>query len=296
MNRVFAVVVACAVALGLAASSMFIVHQGQDAVVFSLGKVRSVLREPGLYLKWPTPVDNVLILDRRGLLLRSNDAEHYATHAQRELIVAWTLRWHITDPAAFVRTFGGSMSRAESQLHDAVQAALGAQIGAHSLAALLGKDNAAIDAAVQQRVAETLRASGVSLDGFGLSRVDLGADLTKAVYARMSAERRAVASRVRAQGSAEAEDIRAKADRQRTELLAKADAQAQRIEGEGDAKAAAIDAAAYGQDPQFASFYRSLAVYRASFNQPDDLLVLDGSSAFLRDLRDPGTAATSPLR
>ncbi len=296
MNRVFAVVVACVVALGLAASSLFIVHQGQDAVVFSLGKVRAVLRQPGLYLKWPTPVDNVLLLDSRGLLLRSNDAERYATRSERELVVGWTLRWHIADPAAFVRTFGGSMSRAESQLHDAVRSALGAQIGAHTLADLIGNGSTAIDSAVQQRVAGTLRASGVTLDGFSLSRVDLGADLTKAVYARMRAEQIGVASRLRAEGAAQAEDIRAKADRQRTELLAKAYAQAQRIEGEGDAKAASIDAAAYGQDPGFAAFYRSLAAYRASFSQPDDLLVLDASNAFLRYLRDPGVDSAAPRR
>ena len=292
-HRSIAAVALVALALAAASSSLFVVEQGQIAVVFALGKVRSVLAQPGLYVKWPAPAENVLRLEKRGLILRSDDAERYTTAAQRELVLGWSLRWHIADPAQFVRSYGGSMSRAESQLHGSVKSALSAQVAAHPLAELLGSAADAVRGAVLERVGAEVRGRGIELDGFALSRIDLAADQTQAVYARMSNERREAAARVLAQGRAEADAIRGRADKQRSELLAQAYAHAQRIEGEGDAKAAAIDAASFGQDPDFAAFYRSLAAYRATFKQRSDLLVLDPSSAFLRYMRNPDAKAPS---
>ncbi|OIQ89050.1 modulator of FtsH protease HflC [mine drainage metagenome] len=286
-KRSIVAVAIAALAIAVASSSLFVVEQGQVAVVFALGKVRLVLVQPGLYAKWPAPLENVMRLEKRGLILRSDDAERYTTSAQRELVLGWSLRWHIADPTQFVRSFGGSMSRAESQLHDTVKSALGAQVAAHPLAALLGPGEGAVRNAVLERVAAAVHDRGIALDGFELSRVDLAADQTQAVYARMGAERRDAADQLRAQGKAEAQAIRGRADKQRSDLLAQAYARAQRIEGEGDAKAAAVDAASFGQDPGFAAFYRSMAAYRATFNQRSDLLVLDPSSAFLRYMRDP---------
>ena len=292
-NRSIVAVAIVALALAGAASSLFVVEQGQVAVVFSLGKVRAVFAQPGLHFKWPAPLENVLRLDQRGLILHSDDAERYTTSSQRELVLGWSLRWHIVDPARFVRSFGGSMSRAESQLHDTVKSALSAQVAAHSLAALLGAGEGALRDAVLKRTADALHGRGIALDGFELARVDLAADQTQAVYARMSAERRDAADQLRAQGQAEAQAIRGRADKQRSEPLEQAYAHAQRIEGEGDAKAAAVDAASFGQDPGFAAFYRSLAAYRATFKQRSDLLVLDPSSAFLRFMRDPDAKTPS---
>jgi membrane protease subunit HflC len=292
-NRSIVAAAIVALVLAGAASSLFIVDQGQIAVVFALGKVRAVFAQPGLHAKWPAPLENVLRLEKRGLILHSDDAERYTTAAQRELVLGWSLRWHIAHPTQFVRSFGGSMSRAESQLHDTVKSALSAQVAAHPLAALLGHGEDAVRDAVLKRTAAAVRDRGIALDGFELSRVDLAADQTQAVYARMSAERSDAADQLRAQGRAEAQSIRGSADKQRSELLAQAYARAQRIEGEGDAKAAAVDAASFGQDPGFAAFYRSLAAYRATFKQRSDLLVLDPSSAFLRYMRDPDAKTPS---
>ncbi len=292
-NRTIVIAAVVALALAAAASSLFVLEQGQIAVVFALGKVRAVLAQPGLYFKWPAPLENVMRLEQRGLILRSDDAERYSTGAQRELVLGWSLRWHITDPTRFVRSFGGSMSRAESQLHGTVKSALSAQVAAHPVTALLGSGGDVLRSAVLARVSAAEHDRGIALDGFELTRIDLAADQTQAVFARMSAERREAADQLRAQGRADADAIRAHADQQRSALLAQAYAHAQRIEGEGDAKAAAIDAAAYGQDPDFAAFYRSMAAYRATFNQRSDLLVLDPSSAFLRYMRDPDAKKSS---
>ena len=124
-----------------------------------------------------------------------------------------------------------------------------------------------------------------------VKRVDFVADITDAVYRRMESERKRVANELRSTGAAEAETIRADADRQREIILAEAYRDAQRIKGEGDAQATALYAAAFGRDPQFAQFYRSLEAYRASFNSRSDVMVLDPASDFFRAMR---SAAPSP--
>jgi len=123
-----------------------------------------------------------------------------------------------------------------------------------------------------------------------LKRVDLPSEVSESVYRRMEAERKRVANELRSTGSADAEKIRADADRQREVLLAEAYREAQRTKGEGDAKASAIYAGAYGQNPEFYAFYRSLEAYRQSFSGKSDVMVLDPSSEFFKYLKSPGRA------
>jgi membrane protease subunit HflC len=119
-----------------------------------------------------------------------------------------------------------------------------------------------------------------------LKRVDLPQDVSESVYRRMEAERKRIANELRSTGAAEAERIRADADRQREVLLAEAYRDAQRVRGEGDAKAAAIYAAAFNQNPEFYSFYRSMEAYRNTFRGRNDLMVIEPNSDFLRYFRD----------
>jgi membrane protease subunit HflC len=117
------------------------------------------------------------------------------------------------------------------------------------------------------------------------------ADITDAVYRRMQSERQQVANELRSTGSAEAEKIRADADRQRQVIVAEAYRDAQKVKGEGDAKVSALFADAFGRDPQFAQFYRSLEAYRASFRNKSDVMVVDQSGEFFRTMRGGGPAA-----
>jgi membrane protease subunit HflC len=122
--------------------------------------------------------------------------------------------------------------------------------------------------------------------------VDFVADITDSVYRRMESERKQVANELRAQGTADGEKIRADADRQREVILAEAYRAAQKIKGEGDARASALFSDAFGRDPQFAQFYRSLEAYRASFKDRSDVMVLDPGSDFFRAMRgSPGTSS-----
>ncbi len=129
-----------------------------------------------------------------------------------------------------------------------------------------------------------------------VKRVDFVADITDSVYRRMQSERNRVANEQRSQGSAESEKIRADADRQREVIIAEAYRDAQKVKGEGDAKASALYADAFGRDPQFAQFYRSLEAYRASFRTKNDVMVLDPSSEFFRTMRGGGPAQAAPAK
>jgi len=130
--------------------------------------------------------------------------------------------------------------------------------------------------------------------------VDFVADITDAVYRRMESERKQVANELRSQGAAESEKIRADADRQREVIVAEAYRDAQKIKGEGDAKASALYGEAFGRDPQFAQFYRSLEAYKATFRQKSDVMVMDPSMEFFKAMRGGGSvgspAASSPKK
>jgi membrane protease subunit HflC len=110
----------------------------------------------------------------------------------------------------------------------------------------------------------------------------------------MESERKRVANELRSQGAAESEKIRADADRQREIILADAYKQAQKVKGEGDARASAIYAAAYGQNPEFYSFYRSLEAYKATFKNKSDVMVLDPSSDFFQYFKQPAGGRAAP--
>jgi membrane protease subunit HflC len=118
--------------------------------------------------------------------------------------------------------------------------------------------------------------------------VDLPAEVSEAVYRRMETERKRVANELRSQGAAEAEKIKADADRQREVIVAEAYRDAQKVKGEGDARAAAIYGHAFGQNPEFYAFYRSLEAYRQSFRSKSDVLVLEPNSDFFKYLKNAG--------
>jgi membrane protease subunit HflC len=132
------------------------------------------------------------------------------------------------------------------------------------------------------------RKIGVQIVDVRLKRVELPTEVSEAVYRRMEAERKRVANELRSEGSAEAEKIRADADRQREVIVAEAYRDAQKIKGEGDAKATSTYAQAFGQNPEFYAFYRSLEAYRGSFKSKSDVLVIEPNSEFFKYMKSTG--------
>lgn len=294
MNKVILAIVAVLAALLVLSSSMFVVDQRQYAAVFGLGQIKRVISAPGLYFKIPAPFENVVFLDKRILTLQSPDIDRFITAEKKNVVVDWYLKWRITNPAEFIRSYGGDQRRAGDRLAQIVKAALNEQITKRTVRQVLASQRDQVMRDVQAGIAKDIVGTGIQIVDMRLTRVDFVASITQSVYRRMEAERQRVANELRATGYAEAEKIRAEADKQREIVISQAYSKAQTIKGEGDAEAAAIYAKAFGQNPQFAAFYRSLEAYRASFNNKSDVLVLDPNSQFFRFFRNPDGTTTKP--
>jgi len=170
-----------------------------------------------------------------------------------------------------------------------VQAAFNEEVTRHTVRGVLSDERETVMRNVQTRLADESKSFGIEIIDVRIKRVDFVADITDAVYNRMRSERKQVANQLRAEGKAEQERIRADADKQRAVIIAQAQADAQKIKGEADAQASTLYAEAFGRDPRFANFYRSLEAYRASFRNKSDVVVVDGTSEFFRAMRGAGS-------
>lgn len=296
MNRIGLIVASALIALMLAASTLFIVDQRQVAVVYALGEIKEVITTPGLKVKLPPPFQNVVFLDRRIQTLDSPESRPIFTAEKKSLVIDWLVKWRISEPRQFIRNNGTDMRNLENRLSPVVQAAFNEEVTKRSVSGVLATERERVMNDVRQRLTDEAKAFGIEIVDVRVKRVDFVADITDAVYRRMESERKQVANELRSTGAAEAERIRADADRQREVIVAEAYRDAQKIKGEGDAQASALYADAFGRDPQFAQFYRSLEAYRASFRQKTDVMVLDPSSDFFRALRSSsgGGASAAP--
>jgi membrane protease subunit HflC len=292
MNRIGLIAASALIVLLIAASTLFVVDQRQVAVIFALGEIKEVITEPGLKLKLPPPFQNVVFLDKRIQTLDSPETKPIFTAERKTLVVDWLVKWRINEPRQFIRNNGADIRNLESRLSPVVQAAFNEEITRRTVRGVLATERDRIMTDVKARLIDEAKSFGIEIVDVRIKRVDFVADITDSVFRRMESERKQVANELRSQGAAEAEKIRADADRQREVILAEAYRDAQKIKGEGDAKASALYADAFGRDPQFAQFYRSLEAYRASFRSRSDLMVVDPNTDFFRAMRGaPGTAA-----
>ena len=285
MNRIGLFVVGAVLVLMTTMSTLFVVDQRNFAVVYSLGEIREVVAEPGLKFKLPPPLQNVVFIDRRTQTLDSPETRPIFTAEKQSLVIDWLVKWRIVEPRQFIRNTGVDLRNAEARLSPIVQAALNEEVTKRTVRAMLSSERDKVMQGVMQRLTDDARNFGIEIVDVRIKRVDFVADITDSVYRRMESERKQVANELRSQGAAEGEKIRADADKQREVIIAEAYRDAQKQKGEGDAKASALYADAFGRDPQFAQFYRSLEAYRASFRSKNDVLVLDPSSEFFRVMR-----------
>jgi modulator of FtsH protease HflC len=269
------------------AMSLFTVDQRQFAIVFQLGEIKEVIREPGLNLKWPL-IQNVRLFDRRILTLDSAEPERFVTAEKKPVLVDSFVKWRIDDVRKYYMAVGGDEQLARTRLSQWVNSGLREEFGKRTVHDVVSGARDKIMADVQKKADGEARNLGIEIVDVRLKRVDLPAEVSEAVYRRMETERKRVANELRSQGAAEAEKIRADADRQREVIVAEAYRDAQKIKGEGDAKAAAIYGQAFSQSPEFYSFYRSLEAYRGSFRSKSDLLVIEPNSDFFKYLKSAG--------
>ena len=294
MNRIGFFVSSIVLLLALASSMLFVVDQRQFGVVYALGQIKEVITEPGLNFKLPPPLQNVTYIDKRLLTLDSSDTEPMLTAEKQRVVIDWYVRWRISEPSEYIRNVGMDENAGALQLNRVVRNAFQEEINRRTVRELLSTKREALMADVKKEVLEAVRGAkpwGVDVVDVRITRVDYVEAITESVYRRMEAERKRVANELRSTGAAEGEKIRADADRQREITVANAYRDAQKIKREGDAEAAHIYAEAFGRDPQFAQFYRSLDAYKASFGKKSDVMVLDpASSEFFKAMRSSGAA------
>jgi membrane protease subunit HflC len=286
MNRIGIIVIGALVALLVVNSVIFTVDQRQNAMVRQFGEVVAVYKDPGLKFKLPL-VQNVLYFDTRILTSDAKQAESFLTAEKKNVLVDSFIKWRVIDANQFYVAVGGDEARAATRLRQTVNDGLRAEFGKRTVHDVVSGERDRIMKLIQQKADLDARKIGVQVVDVRLKRVDLSDDVSQSVYGRMEAERKRDANDARATGAAEAEKIRADADKQKVIIVAEAYREAERTKGEGDAKSAAIYAAAYGKNPEFYAFYRSMQAYRESFKNKSDLMVLDPSSDFFKYMKNP---------
>jgi membrane protease subunit HflC len=290
MNRIVTLVVTAFIALMLLSSTVFVVDQRKFAIVFALGEVKQVIREPGLHFKLPPPFQNVIYLDKRIQTLDSPEADRFITAEKMNILVDSFVKWRIVDPRLYFVRFGGDEGRAGNRMAQIVKAALNEEITKRTVREVISGQRGKVMEGLRTKVENEAKQIGVQILDVRLKRVDYVEQINTSVYERMKAERLRVANELRSTGSADSEKIRADADKQRAVILAEAYREAEKIRGEGDAKASAIYAEAFGRNPEFYKFYRSLEAYRGSFKTKADVMLMDPNSEFFKYFKSSGSA------
>ena len=290
-----AIAVILAFAAIVAYSTFFTVYQTKQALVVRLGQPVRVITEPGLNAKIPF-IDSVIYIDKRILNIESSAQEVIASSADQSsanvaqagerLVVDAFARYRILDPLKFYQTVGPD--GAGSQLSILLNSALRRVLGAATLADAVRNRREDLMGQMREQLDRDARPFGIEVVDVRIRRVDLPEQNSQAVYQRMQTERQREAAEFRAEGSQKSQEIRAKADRDVTVLLADANSQSETIRGQGDAERNRIFADAYGKDPDFFAFYRSMQAYERSMQHSDTRLVLRPDSDFFRYFGDPG--------
>jgi membrane protease subunit HflC len=278
------IVVLIVAALIVGYGSLFTVHQTQQALLIRLGKVVRVVSEAGLHFKLPF-IDTVVSIDNRILDLEEPAQEIIASD-QKRLVVDAFARYRITNPLRFYQTLGSKVA-ADSQLEILLNSAMRRVLGESSFIDVVRDKRAGLMARIQGFLDQETEKYGIQVVDVRIRRADLPEQNSQAVYRRMQTERQREAAEYRAQGQERAQDIRSQADRQVTVLTADAKSKAEQIRGEGDAKRNEIFAAAYGKDPQFFNFYRSMLAYQNGLKHNDTRYVLRPDTSFFRYFNDP---------
>ena len=266
------------------ASSLFTVDQTSQVLITQFGQPIRIITQPGLHVKVPF-IQTVISFDKR-LLDYTSPGEEVILSDQRRLIVDSFTRFHIIDPLQVYQSVGAQEGSIYARLEPVVTSALRRVLGNESLPAVLSTDRAHIMDLIRNQVNTEMRGFGVSIEDVRIRRADLPQGNTQAILSRMQSERQRAAKQARAEGAEASARIKADADRDRTVLLADARATADTLRGQGEAAAIATYAAAFNQDPQFFSVWRTLQAYRDGFAGGQSRLVISTDNDFFKLLKD----------
>lgn len=285
MRKLSSLIVGLLVVLGIGQMCIYTVGEREYAMVFALGELKHVVDEPGIHFKLPPPLQNVVYLDKRLLTLDTSGADLVQTSEKKNLMIDTFVKWRIGNPRLYWVSFQGSERAASDRLAALLRDVLNIAVNKRTVNQITSSEREKAMSEISELLQARVKDVGIDIVDVRMKRVDFTPEISESVYSRMEAERKRVASEERSKGAAQAERIRASADRQSEVILAEAYRDAQKTKGEGDGEAARIYAEAFGADPEFARFYRSLEAYRSSFSQKSDVMVVDPSADFFTYLK-----------
>ncbi|SMC24909.1 membrane protease subunit HflC [Andreprevotia lacus DSM 23236] len=286
MSRILPALAVVLVALFVLSLSFFTVDQRQSAVVFQFSEFKRVIKQPGFNFKVPL-LQEVRYFDNRIQTIDAQAPARIQTIEKMNVKADSFIKWQIVDVERYYRAVGLDRDKAVDRLRNTVNNMLRDEFGKLTVQDVISGKRDEVMAKVRGLADADAARIGVRVIDVRIKRVELEDSTLTSVYERMQSERKAVANQLRAEGSAEAEKIKAEAEKQREVILADAYNQAQQLKGEGDAKAAAIYAEAYGRNPEFYAFYKSLDAYKKSFAKKSDVLVVDPSADFFKYMKNP---------
>ena len=281
MSKGFQIVAGVVVAaLGfLLFDSIYTIHQTEQVLVIQLGKFIKKVDQPGLHFKMPF-LQNVMTYERRVLEV-DPPKEQVILADQKRLDVDAYLRYRISDPLKFFESVRDERVAA-SRLGNVVNSTLRRVLGNVTLLTVLSEERAKVMSDIREAVNTVAGPLGIEIVDVRIRRADLPEQAAQAVFARMRSEREQEARAARAQGFEVGQRIRAAADREKTVLLAEAEKESEIARGAGDKKSIRISAEAFGTDPEFYGFYRSMQAYRRALQDDDTTMVLSPDSEFFR--------------
>jgi membrane protease subunit HflC len=291
-TRWIAGIIGTVVAVWLAGLCMFTVNATDYAILGEFGKIIGSGYRPGLHFKLPW--DKVTTFDNR-LLSQSYTGETFLTNDGRGLIVDFYVKWRVKDPIRFYTAFSqsptGPVDQAGQRLASTVKDGIKTVVAQRSLQQVVSAERAAVTSEMLGQASTKAGALGVDLVDVRVQRIDLPDEVAARVFESMKQNYAKTAMRLRAEGQQASASIRSTAERQRTEIIANAERDALQIRGEADATAAQTYAHAYGRDPEFYAFWRSMQAYERSLGKDGDLLVVTPDGEFFRYLKDSGKAS-----
>lgn len=266
------------VLLALGGFSVFTVAEWEKAIMFRLGEIRQADFTPGIHFKIPF-INNVRKFDGR-LLTQDVEPERFLTVEKKNVIVDSFVMWRIADVTRYYKAVAGDERNARLRIEQVIKDGMRGEFSKRTINEVVSGERVIIMEDLTKAANRQAQQIGIEIADVRIKRIDLPSEVSNSVYRRMQAERSRVAKEFRSRGFEEAEKIRANAERQSRVLIAESYREAEQIRGEGDARAAEVYATAYGQDPEFYAFYRSLRAYDESFRGSNDVLLLEPDSEF----------------
>ena len=281
------------VALGLLIfGSLFVVEEGNRAIVIQFGKVQrdsetgdTTVFEPGLHWKLPF-FDRVVRLDARIQTL-DEVPDRFVTAEKKDLIVDLYVKWKIEDFAKYYLATGGIKAGAEILLQQKVNNALRSEFGTRTIQEIVSGERSELMDEAMTQASTSSDELGIKIIDVRVKQINLPLEVRNFIFQRMRSEREAVAREHRSEGKEKAEFIKADIDAKITVMLADAERNLRKLRGEGEAQAAQIYAETYTKEPEFYRFLRSMDAYKKSFSSKQDVLVIEPDSDFFRYMKNP---------